>query len=423
LSRAVGPDLLLEWSPSAVLAYEPAERLSSTAPDIEQLTIAGGKAVLLALSRRMTFVKAIRVPDAAKEDVIQILRVSVGSHLPLPANEVAFDVHLTPDKSYDGRLASLLAVRSIDLKDALARVKASGHKVARVVPVAWGSVLIAEKLGLQDAVVVSNADGGYAIDLVHLGGLRYSRAIPHSVTDLEEEVRRTCAASEVPISTIVAAGGLLLPFAARSVDTTCLQALSDHPERLDINLELVEEVMARIGKDKAIRQRFAALTALLALVFLGGIAFEHSKQVEAVQQAAATWQKNHRGTLTQKSDLEDQVSGLIAENKILDQAMAPGQNLGDALLAAANEAPSGLWLTGLTAERGKPISLRGTAVSSDLVTQYVRTLEGDARFRNVKLVFANQGAINQAPVVEFSLQAMANGNIPVVDAPKVGGGS
>jgi Tfp pilus assembly protein PilN len=238
---------------------------------------------------------------------------------------------------------------------------------------------------------------------------------------LQEEVNRTCAASEIPISTIVAAGGIVLPFAARSVETSCLHALSDHPERLDIDLELQEDVLARIAKDKKARQRSAAMAGIVAAVVLGATIYNHTLQIQSVQQAADAWKTRNKAEISKETSLTDQVALLTSEDQALDQALKPAQTVGDALLAAANEAPSGVWLTSITGERGRPITLRGTATSSDRVTEYVRTLEADNRFRNVKLVVADQGAINQAPVEEFSLQAVANGNVPVVDTSTPGG--
>ena len=413
MSKTATPEWMVEWSPVRVQAYDPVARTQQEGGDFATLEIGNVKGVLLALSRRTTFVKAVRVPDVDRLQMIQVLRVTAGNHLPLPANEVAFDVHITADVNLDGRLVSLVAVRSVDLKTALAAAKAAGHKVIRTVPVAWGSVFIAEKLGLRDAVIVQDTEEGWAIDLVHEGGLRYSRLVPGNTTDLEEEVSRTCAASGVPCSDIVAAGGCSLPWANRVYDLNSLQALGERVDALDLNLEPPEDSINRALAEKNIQTRSAAALAIAALGLLGGIYFTQAADAKAAATLNQKWKNSQTKVLKDKQFFDSRRDVILASQKDLDQAFKPGQHLSDALLAASNKVTQGVWLTGASAERGKLLQLRGTALTNDNVTAYVKALAADGRFRDVRLVFANQGQINQTPIVQFSISAVVIGNLPL----------
>lgn len=413
MSKTVTPDWLVEWSPLRVRAYDPISHSQQVGADLSRIDIGSGRSILIALSRRSTFVKSVRVPDVGREQMLQVLRVSAGNHLPLPANEVAFDVHATGDVTLEGRLVSLVAVRTEDLKQALASAKAAGHRVVKTAPVAWGSVFIAEKLGLRDAVVVQETDEGWAIDLVHDGGLRYSRLVPSETHDLEEEVARTCAASGIPCADIIAAGGTSLDWATRVYDQDSLRALADRYDQLDLNLEPHEDVLHRSQRDKNLQTRSAAALAIAALGLLGGIYFSQSADAKADAAINKRWQAAQTPVLKQKADFDTKTQTILAAQQDLDLAFKPGQHLSDAMMAASNAVPEGVWLTGATAERGKLMQLRGTALSNDNVTAYVKALAANERFREVRLVFANQGQINQTPVVQFSVSAVIVANLPL----------
>jgi hypothetical protein len=64
------------------------------------------------------------------------------------------------------------------------------------------------------------------------------------------------------------------------------------------------------------------------------------------------------------------------------------------------------------------ISIRGTAKDPEGVATFVKALAEQKRFRDVKLLFANSAEIESEPVVQFSVTAIAVGNLPVIDASK-----
>jgi hypothetical protein len=102
----------------------------------------------------------------------------------------------------------------------------------------------------------------------------------------------------------------------------------------------------------------------------------------------------------------------------LDLAFEPKQRLGDVTFLVNNLCPEGLWLTGLTIERGKLALIRGTAINGEAVYKYLDRLTTQDRFRDVKLVFANNGQIEKVSVVQFSISAHVVGNLPLAEAKK-----
>ena len=69
-------------------------------------------------------------------------------------------------------------------------------------------------------------------------------------------------------------------------------------------------------------------------------------------------------------------------------------------------------------ERGKHIQIRGTAKTSETVAEYIRALQAEPRFRDVRLVFANNAAIETNQVVQFSVSAFPVGNLPLIEFGK-----
>ncbi|HWA83954.1 MAG TPA: hypothetical protein VG820_10990, partial [Fimbriimonadaceae bacterium] len=110
--RSVAPAAVVEWSTSKVCWVDEGHRLSYTDSLIDAAAALPTKDVLVALSRRSTFIRTLRVPNASKSDVRRILQVQIGQLFPVPANELSFDFHLTQDVNSEGRLAIVAAIRS-----------------------------------------------------------------------------------------------------------------------------------------------------------------------------------------------------------------------------------------------------------------------------------------------------------------------
>jgi hypothetical protein len=133
--------------------------------------------------------------------------------------------------------------------------------------------------------------------------------------------------------------------------------------------------------------------------------------VEARLKRATTLQKAVQADLTRYADGES----------ILARAFSPAQKLSDVVTLAAIKVPKGIWLTGVSVERGKDLQIRGISKTSQLVTTYVDALAAESRFRNVRLVFANDSTIDEEKVTQFSISAFPVGNLPLLDPGKKGG--
>ena len=419
MSREQGPvGLAIEWAPRGVVAYDHTTRQTRLADSLPSLGLSGRSAIL-ALSRRGVFVRTIRVPNAAPEEVRLILMMQVGELFPLPAIDLAWDFALTDDVTDEGRLAVLAAVPCADLRRALDAAASAGVKVRAAVPLAIGSTLIAHELGLAEAAVVERADDGPAVDVVSHGALRASRATPPTVP-LEMEVTRALSLAGMEGVPVVAAGGADVPRADRQTDRTALSALAESPfDRLKLKLELPEAVAAREATESNRRTRLSFLVLMLALVFAATAATQYLDVLNDVKKRDSL-----SGNRLQKlkNETKKATAASKAESALstqLDGAFAPAQRISDILAVTTRCVPNGLWLNNLSIERGKAMSLRGTATSASLVSAFTGKLSKGTndRFRDVQLTNTNSTDVSKKPVTVFVVQAFPVGNLPLLVKP------
>lgn len=191
---------------------------------------------------------------------------------------------------------------------------------------------------------------------------------------------------------------------------------------LDLNIELPE---ARAKRDaKAVVQRKnLALLFWVAAFGVGAVIFDvRSEAADKVAKAEKKWNTKLSQARKLKSSTETVAKRLQDQQNVLQTAYEPKQPLGDVVTVLTNLAPTQLWLTGVTAERGKPLTLRGTALNSASVTTYLGALGKQSRMRDVALVFATNGLVETTPVVNFSIKAHVVGNFPLVDEKAAKGG-
>ncbi|MBS1718352.1 MAG: PilN domain-containing protein [Armatimonadetes bacterium] len=374
-----------------------------------------GEKLTIAISRRSSFVRSLRVPNAPKAQVAEALRVTAGDYLPLDASEIAFDILLADDVNMEGRAATLGAIRETELVEVNKATKEAGANANRVVPAAFGSLLLARRLGLRDCAVIEMDSGGYCVDIIKDGELKYSRVLKAGLSEaeLEKEVKRTFAAAECPPAPVIGAGGANFSFTEQSRPEASATYLAD--PTLEFHLETPDAIRAREDAVNRKRNTFVyALTALTAILIMD-LYMRHSDEVAKVRKLDSVFAKSMKKN-TDLLNLE-KTKGLDLQSKgtVLKRAFEPAQRLTDVMSIIANDAPTGVWLNGVTLERGKMTVIRGTALKSEQVAAFVSNLAGEARLRDVKLVFANNATIEQKPIVQFSVQAMAVGNLPLSD--------
>lgn len=413
MANKVFPNAVVEWSPNGVGFFDNGYKTAETLA--EAATFLPGRNLLVALSRRTAFIRAYRVPNTSRAEVGRILDVQIGQLFPIPSSEVSYDFHLTDDVDQEGRLAIVAAVRSSDLVAMFDQARLAGLNVVQVVPAALGSALLAKQLGQPSGAVVQRLADGLAIDIVSNGELRYSRLtpVPESALNIEAEVSRTFAAAVLPCCPTIAAGGLVLPEADATTDRWSIEYLLG--ASLDIHIQTPAQRAAIELVETRRRTRLALLIFLASLLVLTFAYFRWSDAAALRAKSEATWTRE----IAQAKRIRDEniktSSALVDMQGKLQRAFAPAQGIGDVVTIASNAVPSGIWLTGISLERGKALSIRGTAKTSELVAQYQQALIADPRFRDVTLVFATVSKIDEIPVYQFSISAFPVGNLPLVD--------
>lgn len=415
---------IVEWSPSGVVGFDTATRELVSAASFSELAGSyGGGPITVAISRRSSFIKAVRVPNAGANEIDMILRTQMISMFPVPLNELAYAFRLTNDVNEDGRLAIVAAMRESDLITVLSDSKAAGFKVERVLPAGFGAMVLAESLSHPDGAVIQKTAEGLTIDLIAGGELRYSRITPFPSDPglIDSEISRSFAAVGLACAPTIAAGGIVYPEAETVSATPTLEALTSIPlDRLGINLETAEVRAKRASAAQTKRVRLAVLMCAGALL-LAFLAYDgYSEGAERVRISDGKWAMQLGKLRKERQSLEGDVSRLTATESSVQRAFAPAQKPAEVLTVVSNHVPKGVWLGGITFDRGKTMYIRGTSTTSEGVADYLQALTTEPRLRDVKLVFANNGDIEKTPVVQFSIQAFPVGNLPLIDAKKKG---
>lgn len=401
---------VIEWSPSGVVLFEPASGKLLKGDTISTIrSKIAGDDVVVALSRRSSFIRTARLPDASKAEVRQILALQIGTLLPVSPTDAAVDFYLTEDRNADGRLAIVAAVKSDTLKLVLAELASVGLRARCIVPAALGSSMLSAELGMREGAVVHETTEGLAIDLIEDAELKAARVVPMpNPSDVAGEIARSFAASKMGPAGVIAAGGFAVA-GAEVVEPRSPLALLSNVE-LPITLEPPDLVAKRL-ESRSKRFRRIAIWLWLATVMLGAVLFD---QRLVLQQENAKGEVKWRKILTAKRATQSQAEAKFNEVRkvatALDLGFEPRQRLVDVVALVTTLTPEGLWVTGMTVERGKPATIRGTALSSEGVTRFLEQLSAQPRFRDVKLIFANNGQIEKTNVVQFSMTLHVIGN-------------
>jgi len=417
VSQLTRPKLIVEWSPGSVLAYQ-----TGTAATRSGATVAAATSglttsdVLVALSRRNSFLRTTRVPNASHDDVAIIVEHQLGSLFPISSEGLAFDFFLTDDVTAEGRLALVAAVQADQLRQLNEECRDAGIKVGVVVPAALGSVELMRTMGIRDAAVVQVDDHGASIDVVTGGVLRYSRWTA-ATRDVPGEVRRTFAAAAIEPVPILATGGSTIPAEYTKSESTLLSLTHIDLAKPPLNIELAEVRESRTNQAKANAIRASALVLVAGLASAIFFGVDRYGEIKDVKDKVAKQQKALAGDKQYEDKVKVKGSSALAEFNTVSRGFAPAQRFWEVLAVITHDVPDGVWLTGISMERGKPFTIRGTALNSDLTAVYSKRLTVEDRFRDVKLQYSNDAAIDNRPVVEFSIVGFPIGNLPLVDAP------
>jgi Tfp pilus assembly protein PilN len=122
-----------------------------------------------------------------------------------------------------------------------------------------------------------------------------------------------------------------------------------------------------------------------------------------------------------RADATDRAQADTAISGALETAFNPAQPLSDVVSFIGDQLPKGAWLNEIDVERGKAVDIRGSAQTSTQVADFVHKLGASPRFRDVRLVFANSATVGKIPVVQFNVNAIAVGNLPLPAPERVTG--
>ena len=410
--RVIELDAVIEFDRDSVRYFAAGSTTGTTARSIGELdsSVLRGKRIAIVLSRRLTFTRSIPLPDASDKDLSLILRGKLGDIFPIPGHELAFAFSKTESVTMDGRICTVFAVRSEEIRRLFDLSKDHGFTISQIVPV---SSIRPEGLStIGQAILVEPVPTGYGIDVYEDGVLTLSRSIGTGI-GVEDEIERLKSnkgAIQV-LSTspdIVGASFTSGPIAA------LLPAIGS-----DIDLEPEDIREAKEKKARAYRHRMAyltfaagiAITALVVNDFLTRSDEVAKKQRKADVQVASVKKM--------KALYEDKITKLDPQAKQVKLAFAPAQRISDIAFIVSGLVPKGAWLTGLTIERGKTITIRGTAKDADQIASFVKSLGEQNRFRDVKLIQVSSGTIESAPVFQFTVNAFPVGNLPIMDQGKL----
>ena len=418
MSRITHTPLHVEWTPAWVRAVNIATRETAEAASLSALGtfLSGHGGLLVGIGRRAVFLKTVRLPKAAPEDLRRILGVQLGQLFPLPPDRLSFDFLQTADQTPEGCLTVVAAMRGEDLLRLQADLKQAGLTAGQVLPVALAAPAVAASAGQTDALLLESAPDGLALDVVRDGVIVFSRVVPAG-SDPEGEARRTLAAAGSGPLPLVAVGEAGLPDALPAFGS----ALSLLHEAPPFSFRLAGDRARELAKRAAERTRLAVLLMLSALLLVALVWVDR----EAALAAATRRQGALARQLTRLRSVQDaetlKAQKVTGVQDVLDRAFAPAQPPGDIVAVVGDSLPPGAWLTGLGVERGKPLQLRGTATSPGAVPRIVHTLGANPRFRDVRLVFANSVTIGKARAVEFDISAVCVGNLPLSAPDKIAG--
>jgi hypothetical protein len=374
--------------------------------------------VVVAVSRRTVFIKPVRVPNSGETEIRQILRIQLDQLFPVQQGELAYDLWLTPNVTSEGKLAVVCGMKTDLLKDLQNQLAEASVRSFKVIPAALGSVIVARTLGQKNCTVIDTTFEGLAIDIVCDGELRYSRVVPFAPgeTNIKAEIARTLSIAGAEACPTVCAGPNHYPEADFHSEMGTLAALST-PQAMGLHVELEPPEAAEKRREKKIvnRYRIGVLAAGFAAVIWTATILDMSDRAKAIEKADRAHNDQIDALKDYKVKIKTANKALLVASKTLEKGYKPAQKFTDVLTIVGDCAPQTIWLSGVTLERGRQLSIRGTSLSSDSVAQFVKKMTAQARFRDVKLVFANNGLIDATPIVQFSVTAHVIGNLPLKD--------
>jgi len=180
------------------------------------------------------------------------------------------------------------------------------------------------------------------------------------------------------------------------------------PEKKDIREEstgLAPEI-----KEKK-RTPFASLLIIVAIAAVAALYFLQDKAIKTEQDLLTVAQEEKKQleyVLAALDKLEQQKSTLERKINLINQLKARQEIAVRTMDELSKNIPGWVWLTETTYD-AQEITIKGRALSNNLIADYVYNLENSPHLSNVKIVSINQKSTqSNNQYLEFSLTAIYN---------------
>ncbi len=409
MKRQLKPDIVFSWSPSQVAAMELSSGQKSVGADFASVSITtAGKSALVGIGRERTFIKTVRLPKVSGDDLRQLVFVQWKSLFPIEEADAAFCAHQTSDVTAEGILTVVAAVRTSDLIAIREQLAARGIKQVHFIPMAVSAAAALASLGITDGLVVDGNGSQTTFDLVSGGETVLSRSVLHAES-AEIEAKRTLLADGQSTAQVFATSNVVFN-GAQALSADLLSSLVDVTGHDLISRQEQAAELAGVTKKN---NRLSIYFLIAAVLLLAVVLTQRFDEEQVVIQGEAKWAKRVAKARSNRKIAELESKKQTDFTNLLDPAFEPGQRLSDALGSITVAAPANIWLTGVNMDRGRPIQIRGTAMTNEAVTQFVNVLGASDRFRDVQLVNASLAKIEQTEVVNFTMNVTAVANVPL----------
>lgn len=411
---------VIEWSPQGCRIVDPTTKAIVVADTAASCLSAAGnpRQVILALARRQTFIKSVPLPEISKAEALNILQFQIDDVFPIETSDLSYDIEQSNLKTSDGQLTAVTAVRADVLRQAKRDIESTGTKIIRQISASVGAAGLAQQKGIDTGLVISATPEGTAFDVIQGGVVTYSRVTASGLTieQAQSEIARTLASAGVSSLACYSEINFSDPSHQIIPEGSTFQSIIDSLTDLDIRLP--EYRVAQETKLVNSRRNLAALL-LAATVCIGAMFYMDRDDLNIkIEKETRKWDKELEALESRKSLLAPRLTSAEAQSKLVDNLMKPKQHPSDVAQTVSNLVTEGVWLTGISFERGRAISIRGTAKNQNQVADYVTSLSSSDRLRDVTLSFANDTKIEETNVTQFSISAHVVGNFPLEDAKK-----
>jgi type IV pilus assembly protein PilN len=157
------------------------------------------------------------------------------------------------------------------------------------------------------------------------------------------------------------------------------------------------------------RTHFASLLILLAIAAVAALYFLQDKAIKTETDLLNVAQEEKRQlqyVLAALEKLEEQKSILERKINLINHLKAQQEIAVRTMDALSKNIPGWVWLTE-TSYEAQEITIKGRALSNNLIADYVYNLENSPHLSNVKIESINQRSQQESsPYLEFSLTAV-----------------